>query len=252
MARFAVRTVRGEKDDVMKSFQIRCSATAAMLGALLLAAAVPGIAQATTVTFDWVPTTENPASGTSTAHGTLTLNIGSWTLSPIAGNGLGPNYYTSGTAMTATIVGLSYTFGNGVTVGLGNLSTTLIGVPNSGAPPAATIWATSAIDTPATGAQAPAAPGPGYYLITQFSVSGTVAGVAFMIGNNSGTAGANVQNGIGNGGNTYGTLPGGTADGGYWKLETAPPVPVPAALPLLLGGLGMLGGLTRRRPVPAA
>jgi hypothetical protein len=38
-------------------------------------------------------------------------------------------------------------------------------------------------------------------------------------------------------------------DGGYWELVSvsATPVPVPAALPLLLGGVGLLTRFGRRR-----
>jgi hypothetical protein len=228
-----------------------------MLGAVgCLAVALPMNAHATTVTFDWVPISEtpssgNPYSGTSTATGSITLNISPWTLTPITGNGLGPNYYTSGSAVTATITALSYTFGNGVTVGLSDLSTTTIGVPNTGPPPLGTIWATSAVATPATGAQAPSAPTAGYYLITQFAVAGTVGGMGFMLGNNTGTAGANYQNGIGNGDNTYGTVPTGIEDGGYWELASATAVPLPAGLPLLLSGLGLLVWFARRGFSPA-
>src|SRR5438552_14308833 len=89
---------------------------AAMLGVTALMAA--GLAHAETVNLTWVPISENPATAgvKSTAHGTMTLSISPWTLTPISGNGLGPNYFTSGSAVAATITGISYTAGDGQTI----------------------------------------------------------------------------------------------------------------------------------------
>jgi hypothetical protein len=210
----------------------------------LVAAVLPLAAHATDVTFDWVPISENPTFGTTTASGSITIDFSSWSLT---GTSNPPNfgpYYSTISALTGTITAFSYTSADGITVGLSNLSTTTIGAPTT---QAAQVWSTSGIDTPATGAQAPSPPTAGYYLITAFSVSGTTAqGTGFMIANNSGTAGATYQNGIGNGDTTF-NADGAIAaveNGGYWEMVA--PVPLPAGLPLLLAGLGLVGWFARR------
>jgi hypothetical protein len=222
--------------------------TAALLGIAAVMAA--GLAHAETVNLTWVPISENPATAgvNSTTHGTITLSISPWTLTPISGNGLGPNYFTSSSAVTATITGISYTAGDGQTIdSLSDLSSALL---------SSRLWTTSAVDKPATGAQAPVAPPAGYYLTTAFSFSGhTDQGSSVMFSNNSGTAGANFgdgihASGIGNGGVTDGAFGSsrGIADGGYWQVT---PVPLPAGLPLLLTGLSAFGlfGSSKRSSV---
>jgi hypothetical protein len=215
--------------------------------AVLLTTSMPVLAKAATVdvTFAWVPTSENPAAYSTTPSGSLELQLSSFSLTAYTGSNpdLGPNYYTSGSATTATIVAFSYTAGDGLSVSLANLATTTL---------AATTWATSALDTPATGAQAPSAPTKGYYLVSAFSVSGTTPESSpFKIANAAGTADANYPNAIGNADNSFnaaGSTPAIT-DGGYWELASVTPVPLPPALPMVLAGLGGLGILARRRKV---
>jgi hypothetical protein len=217
-----------------------------IVGLLAVAAALPLAAHGSeVVTFDWVPTGENPTSAaTTTAHGVLTLTLPSWSLTT-AGNPAGPNYgpyYTGGAATTAEITGLLYTAADGLSVNLANVTTKSV---------TSSTWVTSSVDTPASGAFG--VPSAGYYLVSAFTMSGTTPqGSPFMIANNTGTAGATYANGIGNGTNTFNTTTGtpvipAVADGGFWEFQSATAVPLPSGLPLLLGGLGLLTWLMRRK-----
>jgi hypothetical protein len=207
--------------------------------ALLVAMSLPTLADASSVlaTFDWVPISENPSSAkTTTASGTLELTLSSFALT---GTTQPPNfgpYYASGTATTANITGLNYTAADGLTVGLSNVTSESLG--------STTLWQTSGDVKPAS------APTAGYYLISGFTLSGkTAQGSPFMIANGVGTAGATYANGVGNGDNSFNataSIPAIT-DGGYWELASVTPVPLNAALPLLLSSLAGLGVFARRR-----
>jgi len=209
-----------------------------LLAIAAVATALPMGAHASVVeTFDWVPIVENPSTRwTTTPSGTLQLTLSSFAL---AGTSNPPNfgpYYSgpSGSAATADITGFSYTAANGVSYNLGEVTSRTLGNPIT------TTWQTSGLVTPAPGNGDPfPAPTAGYYLISGFTLSGP----GFMMANNVGTAGATYANGVGNGDFTGPVY----EDGGYWKLVT--PVPLPAALPLLLSGIGGLGMLARRRKV---
>lgn len=217
----------------------RLLAAAALLGVLPVAAHATVIA-----TFTWVPTSENPVQGQpSTASGTLQLTLGSFSLTTGTNPTNSPNfapYYASGTATSADVTAFSYTDANGQSVNLSNLTSDTFQT---------SIWETSAPDTPATGAGAPAAPGNGYYLVSGFTLNGTTAqGTGFKIANSAGTAGATFANGIGNGDNSF-NLTGSHAaitDGGYWELASVTPVPLPSGMWLLLGGLGLCAWSLRR------
>lgn len=225
----------------------RALALAATAALLPLAASAEEI-----VTFDWVPTSENPtSSATTTASGTLTLTLSSWTS---AGASNPPNfgpYYTSGANQaTADITGLTFTSANGLTVNLSNVTTRTVTGVETGSPAP---WETSGELTPS------GASSEGYYLVSGFTLSGTTAlGSPFMIANNLGTPGATYINGVPNADNTFNAVGsyGEIADGGYWEFAGATSVPLPAGLPLLLGGAGLLAWLLRRsdsfRAQPAA
>jgi hypothetical protein len=218
-----------------------------ILAALAVVAAVPTAAQASVVaTFDWVSgtnTPENPSAvQTAVPTGMLQLTLSSFALATPAQNpNLGP-YYTSGGAATATISAFSYTAGDGQTVSLSNISPATESL--------STTWSTSAIAIPAGVGTA------GYYLTSAFNFSGvTPDGSPFQIASVAGTAGANYPNGVGNGDNTFNattTVPviPAITDGGYWELASVTAVPLPAALPLLLFGMGGLGAFARRRALP--
>lgn len=217
----------------------RLLAAAALLGVLPVAAHATVIA-----TFTWVPTSENPVQGQpSTASGTLQLTLGAFSLTTGTNPTNSPNfapYYASGAATQADITGFSYTDANGQSIGLSNLTSSTF---------TTALWETSAPDTPATGAGAPAAPTNGYYLVNGFNLFGTTAqGTGFQIANNVGTPGATFANGIANADNTF-NLNGSHAaitDGGYWELASMTPVPLPSGMWLLLGGLGVCAWSRRR------
>ena len=228
--------------DEAKGSGAKASAPLAWLLAIAAAAVLPAVAEASVVeTFDWVSGTNTPENPTSAKtvqpSGTLQLTLSSFSLTTPTGNpNLGP-YYTSGSSITATISGFSYTAGDGQTVSLGDITASTEKLT--------AIWATSAMVTPAGTSS------DGYYLVNAFSFSGTSnQGAPFMIANAAGTPGANYANGVGNGDNSFNktssNIPAIT-DGGYWELASVQPVPLPAALPLLLSGIGGLAGFARRR-----
>ena len=199
---------------------------------ILFIAAGSGAAHAATVaTFNWVPAT--PAS----ASGSLTLSLPDTITTPTFNTGnLG-----STAAAQAAITGLTYTYSNGLSVGLADLTTWSI--PGND-------FATSNSVTPAFGPL-------GIYLISDFTLTGSkvfpgdARAATFKLANAEGSA-----NLVAYASNQMTPFAGqGVAanDAGYWRLSsfTTTPVPLPAAAWLLVSGAGVLAGFARRRRLPA-
>jgi hypothetical protein len=215
-----------------------------LLTVTAVAAVVPMAAHASVIeTFDWVPDFEQSGNYTHEPSGTLTLTLSSWSQIPDSGSGLGPYYASGSNQAQVDISGFTYTVGGaltGPTITLANVSAISFTTTKP--------WQTSSLVTPANGngSHYPA-PTQGYYLISQFTLSGTVGGEAFMMATAAGgTAGTTLDTQLPNSDLTY---DGSTEEGGYWELVSATPVPLPAALPLLLSGFAGLGALARRRKV---
>jgi len=206
----------------------------------LTAMGVGLVANATTVaTFDWVSTSSS--GGVATPTGSLTLSLPDSITTQTFNTG---NLGSSASAL-ALLTGFSYTFGNGLSVGLTNLN-----LASSSVNPAQ--WITS-YSTNTNGAAT------GFYLLAGFQLTGSkvFAGdpraATFQLSNSAG-----IQNGpsgpsiIGAASNNMTPFVGApTVDAGYWRMTSfqtgVSPVPLPAALPLLLSGLLGFGGVAWRK-----
>jgi hypothetical protein len=216
-------------------------ASAAVLAIAALAGFTSGAANATTVaTFQWV--SSSSSGGVVTPSGTVSISLPDSILAAPFTTNPSPPGTTPLTAaqMFASITGLIYTFGNGVTIGLGDLnSTTDVSLPSLFTSNA---WFTSASTN--TGGPAPGF----FYLLTGMRLKGSKAGGTFQLADPAGIPnlpGPSIIS-LDSHNLTPATGPA-TVDAGYWQLTSVNPVPVPAALPLLFSGLAGLGGLIGRR-----
>ena len=219
----------------------RSIASAAVLAASLSA----GVANATTVaTFTWVSSFVN--GGSQTPTGTLQLSLPD-TVTTQTFTTPSPGSLTPA-QMFSSITALSYTFGDGLSIGLADLNSTTASILPSLF--SSTTWYTSAPTTVSlfTGGTAT-----GVFLLSGFTLKGSkvFAGDSraadFQLAEPAGQQNpANVgldSNGI----TPFAGQGVATTDSGYWQLTGVSTVPVPAALPLLFSGLAGLGGLIGRR-----
>jgi hypothetical protein len=191
-----------------------------MLATAVLAVLPLVQAQADTIaTFNWV---ENSGSGSQAESGSLTLELPGTESNPFA-----VGFTQASTTAAPDLTALNYTFSNGTTIGLSNL-TSFVFTNSSGSPITSGSWATTTSGHGGFGVGTTD-------LITGFvfsDASGQKIAESLSSTSTLGLA-SNQMNGVN--------------DSGYWKLNSLTSVPLPAGLPLLLSGLGVLGAMRRRR-----
>jgi hypothetical protein len=203
----------------MRPFPKHFAAARSLVHGLVIATGILGVtlsvarARADTLaSFGWV---EDSGSGSHAESGTLVIDL---TGTVTAGT------FTDGAASLGSIKSLNYTFSSGTAVTLANVTSSTF----SGD------WETS--DATATGGSGEPD------LITGFSLHGTTPTQLSLV------AARGLPTNVGAVSFQYN----GVNDSGVWQLESLTPVPLPAGLPLLLSGLGLLGMNVRRRIASAA
>jgi hypothetical protein len=204
--------------------------------AFLAIASVPMAAHADElVTFDWV-NSSSQGTVTTAPKGFITLDLSNPSVTPTVGGSSFNQAYTSTATWQAALSAFSFTSSDGHTVTKSNVSSI---TPGTGF---GTTWEAS------SDVAAPFVPtAVGNFLITDFTLAGSAAGMGFTlsfgVGNSPGT-----MNTPGLSNNSFTpSNGGGNMDSGYWELASVTPVPLPAALPLLVGGLGFIGAALRRK-----
>jgi hypothetical protein len=203
----------------MRAFLKSCATARSLVRGLVIATGILGVtlpvAQAkadTLASFEWV---EDSGSGTLPESGSLVIDLpGTVTATT----------FTDGSASLGSIKSLSYTFSSGTTVTLGNVTSSIF----------AGQWETSTA-TATGGSGAPD-------LISEFLLYGTTPTQLSLV------EGQGLPTNVGAVSYQYN----GVSDSGVWQLESLTPVPLPAGLPLLLSGLGLLAMNFRRRIASAA
>ncbi len=199
---------------------------------------MPLTAQASEIqaTFDWVngdyAGSYTPATVVPSGSITLDLNLAS--VPAVGGASFTTSTYSSDAAWEAAIAAFSFTASNGQTYTLQNI-TSITAPDQMTSQPGALVWNDSNDVTPQFSSSM------GNYLVPSFILANSTETLSF-------NTGASTLTTVGLSTNSVASTS--VYDVGYWELASATPlapVPLPAGLPLLLGGLCLVGWCARPR-----